>query len=628
VQIKNLSRFKMNKFLGTDFFQMTELISQPFAAGYPDGRIMTCNKAFCDLLGFSQEELLKLSWQEDLTPPEWRERESKILTELDLHGIPQFHEKEFYSKDGSRVLTELYVHRVSDKKGSTLFYYSFINDITERRKTERKAKENLKTLEERLNLLTNELVNKNMQLELKNDESILLQNMLNHFFDLSSDMFFIINFAGIVKHINSSCERVLGYSKKELLEKNLKEFIHPDDLDISREAKEKSVTTGIPIINFQNRYRCPDDSYKWLEWSAVPQVSAEIIYAVARDVSQRKLMEKKLTKAHDFIWDILESIKDPFYVLDEKLRFIYINQKALDFFQASRKQSIGKRVKDIYPQGLPVKIHDKFQKAFSENKVEDFELFLPTTNKWYHYYLYPTKEKLSVIFRDVTDLKNMEREMMKMDRLNLISQMAAGIGHEIRNPMTTVRGFLQIFKNKESCKKYQEQFELMIEELDRANSIITEYLSLATYKPLKLKRQNLNSIIKTILPLLVSDAIKRNNHINIELNEVPELILDNSEIGQLLINLVRNGLDAMEAGRYLTIRTFVEGTNVVLAVQDQGKGIEPNILDKIGIPFFTTKDNGTGLGLAVCNSIAERHKASIDIDTAPGGTTFYVRFVI
>ncbi|MEW5899031.1 MAG: ATP-binding protein, partial [Bacillota bacterium] len=87
-----------------------------------------------------------------------------------------------------------------------------------------------------------------------------------------------------------------------------------------------------------------------------------------------------------------------------------------------------------------------------------------------------------------------------------------------------------------------------------------------------------------------------------------------------------NGLEAMPPGGTLTIKTFQEGEEVVLAVQDEGPGIEPDLLEKIGTPFFTTKDDGTGLGLAVCYSIAARHKAAITVETSPAGTTFFVRF--
>ena len=229
------------------------------------------------------------------------------------------------------------------------------------------------------------------------------------------------------------------------------------------------------------------------------------------------------------------------------------------------------------------------------------------------------------IIRDITQRKEFEKEMARLDRLNLIGEMAAGIGHEIRNPMTTVRGFLQILGEKEECAKYKEYFDLMIDELDRANSIITEFLKLAKNKTLDKKLINLNDEIKILLPLIQSDAMKSDKYIVLELEVIPDLLLDEKEIRQVIFNLVRNGLEASPTGSVLTIRTFSDGDDVVLAIQDSGKGISPDVLERIGTPFFTTKDNGTGLGLAVCYSIAARHNAKIEIETGVNGTTFFIR---
>jgi len=230
------------------------------------------------------------------------------------------------------------------------------------------------------------------------------------------------------------------------------------------------------------------------------------------------------------------------------------------------------------------------------------------------------------VITDITERKHYEKELARLDRLNLVGEMAASIGHEVRNPMTTVRGFLQMYRKKGSFLQYKDSFDLMIDELDRANSIITEFLSLAKNKAVNLKRQNLNTILTNLFPLIQADATVTDKYISLQLEEIPELLLDEKEIRQLILNLVRNGLEAMSPGGNLAIRTCMDGGEVVLSVQDQGKGIDSDILEKIGTPFFTTKDNGTGLGLAVCYGIAARHKAVIKIETSPAGTTFLVGF--
>ena len=229
---------------------------------------------------------------------------------------------------------------------------------------------------------------------------------------------------------------------------------------------------------------------------------------------------------------------------------------------------------------------------------------------------------------DISERKQMERDMAKLDRMNLVGEMAASIGHEIRNPMTTVRGFLQMLGGKEECRHYKEYYDLMIQELDRANAIITEYLSLAKNKPVDYQLHNLNTIVKTLYPLLSADAINSDMYVELETEPIPDFTVDEKEIRQLILNLVRNGLESMQPGGKLIISIFPEGDDVVLSVRDQGHGISPDILDKIGTPFFTTKEKGTGLGLAMCYSIASRHNATVKVETGTEGTLFTILFKV
>jgi len=232
------------------------------------------------------------------------------------------------------------------------------------------------------------------------------------------------------------------------------------------------------------------------------------------------------------------------------------------------------------------------------------------------------------VMMDVSDKKDMEDEITRLARFNLIGEIAASIGHEIRNPMTAVRGFIQLLKQKKGLDEYNEYFEIMIDEIDRANSIIKEFLCLSKDNIVKLHENNLNTIIKAINRLVQAEALLSDKTINLELGEIPNLSIDENEVRQLILNLVINGLESMDAGGGLTLKTFREKEEVVLVVKDQGNGIDPNIINKLGTPFFTTKEEGTGLGLAVCYNIAARNNAKIQIETGAGGTAFNVRFKI
>lgn|GEM_PF-2811887 len=227
---------------------------------------------------------------------------------------------------------------------------------------------------------------------------------------------------------------------------------------------------------------------------------------------------------------------------------------------------------------------------------------------------------------DITEQKSYREQMIKLDRLNLIGEMAAGISHEVRNPMAAVRGFLQILQTKKDLSHYDHYFTTMIEELDRANHIISEFLSIGRNTPTNMKEEDLNSIIESLKPLIEADGYANDHYLQVELSPIPKLLLNNKEIRQMILNLVRNGFEAMPAGGTLTIKTYCRDQKVVLAIKDQGCGIKPEVLEKLGTPFFTTKQNGTGLGLGICYGIATRHNADINIETGPEGTTFYVEF--
>lgn len=213
-----------------------------------------------------------------------------------------------------------------------------------------------------------------------------------------------------------------------------------------------------------------------------------------------------------------------------------------------------------------------------------------------------------------------------MDRLNLVGEMAASIGHEVRNPITSIRGFLQLLKYKNVLPEYISYFDLMISEIDRANTIISEFLSLTKKHSFKQKKMNLNTIIASIKPLIEANIMLMDQTIEFDFGTIPDLWLDERGIKQLILNLVRNGLEAMDKNGRLRISTFCKDNKVVLAVEDRGTGIPENILSNIGTPFYTTKETGTGLGLPVCYDIAQKHDAVITFKTSSEGTTFYVEF--
>ncbi len=228
---------------------------------------------------------------------------------------------------------------------------------------------------------------------------------------------------------------------------------------------------------------------------------------------------------------------------------------------------------------------------------------------------------------DRTAMHHLERNIARLDRLNLIGEIAASIGHEIRNPLTTVRGFLQLFQSRPEYGRDREHVDVMIGELDRTNAIITEFLSLAKNRLINLKARDLNKILEGLYPLIDATAVLEGKEVILKLDSpLPKVLVDESEIRQLVLNLARNAIEAMPSGGRLILGTRVEGEGVIVTVQDTGGGIPQEILERLGMPFLTTKERGTGLGLAVCYRIAQRHYANIEVETGGAGTTFSVKF--
>lgn len=235
------------------------------------------------------------------------------------------------------------------------------------------------------------------------------------------------------------------------------------------------------------------------------------------------------------------------------------------------------------------------------------------------------KNKAQQYFAQV-ERQNMEKRLARLDRLNVIGEMAASIGHEVRNPMTTVRGFLQLFQRNKNFSAYKDQLDIMIAEIDRANGIIREFLALAKDKVIHLQMDNLNRIINMIYPLLEADALLMGRKFTVELGEIPDVLVDENEIRQCIFNLVRNAFEATEEGGVVTLITQAQEGKAILKVKDNGKGIPHDVYIRLGTPFVTTKPDGTGLGLPVCYRIAERHNAEVEVETGPKGTVFTMGF--
>ena len=222
-----------------------------------------------------------------------------------------------------------------------------------------------------------------------------------------------------------------------------------------------------------------------------------------------------------------------------------------------------------------------------------------------------------------------QEEIRKTEKLKLVSNLAASVAHEVRNPLTTVRGFIQLLGRDElkplTRSKYQK---ICLEELDRAQQIISDYLTLAKPDNEIIEDVSLHSEIRYVVNVLTSFANMQNVQIVTELCEQDHRLAgESAKLRQAVINLCKNSIEAMPDGGKLTLETRSNKSDFVIRIRDTGIGMTEDQLNRLGIPFYSTKDKGTGLGTMVSFSIIRNLHGHIDITSKPNeGSTFAISF--
>ena len=233
----------------------------------------------------------------------------------------------------------------------------------------------------------------------------------------------------------------------------------------------------------------------------------------------------------------------------------------------------------------------------------------------------------SIILRDITETKQLQDEMKKLGELKTVSQMAASISHEVRNPLTVVKGFNQLLRNPDLTEEQKNLYiQLSLEELNRAESIITDYLTFAKPSVEYLEKLELSKELDYIVHVLNPYATMRNTVIQVEKDDGPLHIFGESrELRQSLLNIMKNGIESMELGGTLVIQVQKVKEHAVITIKDTGKGMSSEQIEKLGTPYYSTKDKGTGLGTMVAFSIIKAMKGEIKVDSEIGkGTCFSI----
>ena len=221
-----------------------------------------------------------------------------------------------------------------------------------------------------------------------------------------------------------------------------------------------------------------------------------------------------------------------------------------------------------------------------------------------------------VIVRDITGLKDKEELIRKSEKLSIVGELAAAVAHEVRNPLTSIKGFLQLLQYKATEDKDIRYYDIMLSEIERINFIVSEFMVLSKPQSVIYQNENISSILTDVITLLETIAIVKNIEVTKELETDIMVNCEANQIKQVLINIFKNAIEAVPKNGKIDINvTKWEEDTVRIRFTDNGRGIPSELLSRLGEPFYTTKEKGTGLGLMVSFKIIEEHHGTITIES-------------
>ncbi|MCT8139341.1 PAS domain S-box protein [Anaerobacillus sp. CMMVII] len=352
-------------------------------------------------------------------------------------------------------------------------------------------------------------------------------------------------------------------------------------------------------------------------------------------MNSSKEQEEKLTT-------LINSMVDFVNFKDGEGRWIKANDFGLKLFQLENVDYHGKkdselaRYTDFYREAL-LHCESSDEQTWQNGKITRCEEEIPIpdgSTKYFDTIKVPlfnedgTRKALVVIGRDITDKKIAEEQVRRSEKLSIVGELAASVGHEIRNPLTSIKGFLQLLK--EQNKENNTYYDIMCKELNRIDHIVGELLLLAKPQKVFFSKNDLNIIVSDIVSLLEPQANMNNIRIRFEQKENVMIECEENLLKQLFINLIKNAIEASnEKGNVWVNINKNSNEDVFVTVEDEGLGISEEILTKLGEPFYSSKEKGTGLGLTVSSKIVEQHGGTISFYSKEGiGTKVEVHLPI
>ncbi|MEH6943621.1 PAS domain-containing protein [Bacillus sp. JJ722] len=445
---------------------------------------------------------------------------------------------------------------------------------------------------------------------------------------------------GRITYVNDKFVEITKYKEEELVGKRftmVNSDYHPKSFF---EELWATIDKG-EIWKGEMCNKAKDGTYYWVDTTIIPFLDNNKqpyqYVAIQRDITARKEVEEELQNT-------LKEFKEYKYALDqasivavtdERGIITKVNENFCNISKYSKDELIGSDHRILNSGYHSKEFFKNLWRKIGNGEVwkgEIRNMAKDGTYYWVHTTIVPFLNdnnkpyQYLAIRNDITEKKKQEEMLHRQDKLSALGQMAAGIAHEIRNPLTSMRGYTEFLLLDEEKPDRKEHLEIILDEINRVNTIVEEFMMIAKPKADLLAVKNIVSIVRNTLALFAYEAKKKKVQIHLDACEEEFLILcDENRLKQVFLNLVKNSIEAMPDGGQLNLHIEKNDKNIVIVVSDTGVGIPQNQLKKIGEPFYTTKESGTGLGLMISFKIIESHQGKIEIESEQNkGTSFKI----
>lgn len=576
----------------------------------PDSSMRYVNPALERLTGYSAEELL---WRKAPYPYWPRERRQEIMKGFKKAMRQGGRERvELYQKkDGAKFWVEITSTPVK-KDGKLQYLLATWVDITERKQAEEK--------------LADELTR----------HRILI--------DQSRDGIVILNEKGKVYEANRRFAEMLGYTPEEVRKLGVWdwEFKYPRE-----QVAEMIRTVDEAGDRFETQHRRKDGTIYDVEISTNGAIYAgqKLIFCVCRDITARKQAEAALRQSEEKLRVILESIPQGVTVTNMDGKILQVNNAGLRLHgYSTRQELIGRGAVELITKEGHARAADNLKKTLETGRSGAVEYTLIRKDGT----TFPAQLSAALIqdesakpigfvavTEDITERRNMQEQLVITDRLASVGELAAGIAHELNNPLTGVVGFSQLLMEKEIPEDIKQDVQVVYREAQRAAQVVKNLLTFARKHSAVKERLNINEVINKVMELRAYEQNLENIKVKAHYDSaLPEVMADYFQLQQVFLNIVINAEYFMKEAHHkgnLTITTERVGNKIRVSFADDGPGIAKENLGHLFDPFFTTKEvgRGTGLGLSICHGIVAEHGGRIYVESELGkGATFIVELPV